>query len=50
MPTVEVSESEKNWLMSLRKETPDKDRRTESVATVMKRIRKFYGENDRVEQ
>ncbi len=42
MPTVEVNEAEKTWLMGLRKETPDKDRRKESVASVMKRIHTNY--------
>lgn len=42
MPTVEVKEAEKNWLMTLRKDTPDKDRRKESVASVMERIHANY--------
>lgn len=49
MPTVEVNEAEKTWLMSLRRETPGKDRVRESVATVMKRIHSFFGDADKPE-
>ena len=38
MPSVEINEAEKGWLMSLRRETPGADRVRESVAKVMKRI------------
>jgi hypothetical protein len=42
MPTVEVNDAEKKWLMDLRRETPGKDRVRESVASVMKRIHANY--------
>lgn len=44
MPTVEVKEAEKEWLMGLRRPTPGKDRVQESVATVMARIHANYKE------
>jgi hypothetical protein len=41
MPTIEVTPEEKSWVMSRRKETPDRERKYESAASVVKRIRTY---------
>ena len=45
MPTVDVRQDEKDWLSGLRRPTPEGERKCESYATVVKRIRKFIEEN-----
>ena len=39
MPTIEVSGDDKAWVMTRRRETPDRERKFESAATVFKRMR-----------
>jgi hypothetical protein len=41
MPTIEVAGEDKAWVMTRRRETPDRERKFESAATVFKRMRAF---------
>jgi hypothetical protein len=39
MPTIEVATEDKAWVMTRRRETPDRERKFESAAAVITRMR-----------